>query len=120
MLRRFMTGMDFSGLNAVRPEKTLTQILPKKSGRNSTGKITARHDGGRQKRYYRTIDFKRNKYDISGKVVSIEYFYWDRRPTLSNPDRVVFQILAPNSTSMARFGKQVQIRDPIRVRWRVA
>ena len=73
MLRRFMTGMDFSRLNAVRPEKTLTQILPKKSGRNSTGKITARHDGGRQKRYYRTIDFKRNKYDISGKVVSIEY-----------------------------------------------
>ncbi len=73
MLRRFMTGMDYSFLSPVRPEKSLVKILPKHAGRNATGKITARHDGGRQKRYYREIDFKRDKYGISGKVVTIEY-----------------------------------------------
>lgn len=73
MLRRFMTGMDNSSLSDVRPEKTLTKILPKKAGRNASGKITARHDGGRQKRYYRTIDFKRDKYDYVAKVITIEY-----------------------------------------------
>ena len=55
------------------PEKTLMKILPKKSGRNNTGKITARHIGGRQKRYYREIDFKRQKLNVTGKVVSFEY-----------------------------------------------
>lgn len=54
-------------------EKTLMKILPKKSGRNNTGKITARHIGGRQKRYYRNIDFKRQKLNVAGKVVSFEY-----------------------------------------------
>lgn len=48
-------------------------ILPKKSGRNNTGKVTSRHQGGRQKRYYRAVDFKRDKHDVSGRVVSFEY-----------------------------------------------
>jgi large subunit ribosomal protein L2 len=56
-----------------RPEKKLTIILPKKSGRNSTGHITARHIGGREKRYYRIIDFKRDKFDSIGKVLAFEY-----------------------------------------------
>lgn len=73
MLRRFTTGMDFSFLSKGRPEKSLIKILPKKSGRNATGKITARHDGGRQKRYYRIVDFKRDKHVLPGKVVSVEY-----------------------------------------------
>lgn len=47
--------------------------MPKKSGRNNTGKITIRHQGGRSKRKYRIIDFKRNKFDIPGYVKSIEY-----------------------------------------------
>ncbi len=52
--------------------KRLKTILPKKSGR-AHGTISVRHQGGRQKRFLRKIDFKRNKTDIWGKVVSIEY-----------------------------------------------
>jgi large subunit ribosomal protein L2 len=52
--------------------KKLKKILPKKSGR-SNGKVTVRHQGGRHKRYLRTIDFKRNKIGIWGKVETIEY-----------------------------------------------
>jgi large subunit ribosomal protein L2 len=52
---------------------THLKILPKKSGRNSTGKVTMRHQGGREKRYYREIDFKRNKAGVPGKVIDIEY-----------------------------------------------
>ena len=55
------------------PEKRLTEILPKHSGRDNTGQVSIRHQGGRHKRFYRTIDFKRNKYDMKGTVVSIEY-----------------------------------------------
>ena len=53
--------------------KKLLRILPKKSGRNVTGKVTVRHQGGRHKRFLREIDFKRNKHDIPAKVVAIEY-----------------------------------------------
>ena len=53
--------------------KKLLKILPKKSGRNTTGKVTVRHQGGREKRFLREIDFRRNKHDIPAKVVSIEY-----------------------------------------------
>ncbi|MCX6725861.1 MAG: 50S ribosomal protein L2 [Candidatus Shapirobacteria bacterium] len=53
--------------------KKLKNILAKSSGRNSSGKITVRHQGGRHKRYLREIDFKRNKIDIIAKVASIEY-----------------------------------------------
>lgn len=56
-----------------KPEKSLTRILPKISGRNNTGQITARHIGGRQKRYYRNIDFKRDKLNIIGKIIAFEY-----------------------------------------------
>lgn len=55
------------------PEKSLTVILKKHSGRDNSGKIVVRHQGGRQKRYYRLIDFKRNKKDVEGLVKGIEY-----------------------------------------------
>jgi len=55
------------------PEKRLTSILKKHSGRNHAGRITARHQGGRQKRYYRDVDFKRDKRDVVGTVLSVEY-----------------------------------------------
>ena len=57
----------------IRPEKKLTKILKKHSGRDNTGKISIRHRGGRHKRYYRVIDFKRDKLDETGTVVGIEY-----------------------------------------------
>lgn len=53
--------------------KSLKTILPKKSGRNSFGRVTVRHQGGRHKRFLRDIDFKRDKRDIWGKVETIEY-----------------------------------------------
>src|SRR3990172_5527812 len=53
--------------------KKLKQILSKKSGRGASGRISVRHQGGRQKRYLREIDFKRDKKDIWGRVFSIEY-----------------------------------------------
>jgi len=56
----------------VKPIKKLTIILKKHSGRDNSGSITVRHQGGRQKRYYRKIDFKRNKFDIEGEVIRIE------------------------------------------------
>src|SRR3989344_9584663 len=61
-----------SKLTVKEPEKSLVEILKYKAGR-SAGKITTRHKGGRQKRFYRDIDFKRNKFGIIGRVVSFEY-----------------------------------------------
>jgi large subunit ribosomal protein L2 len=55
------------------PQRSLIHILKKNSGRNNTGRVTVRHQGGREKRQYRIIDFKRNKKDIEAKVASIEY-----------------------------------------------
>lgn len=74
LARRFMTGLDFKAtLTSHNPEKSLLTILPKNSGRDAFGHVSVRHQGGRQKRYYREIDFKRNKFDIAGKVAAIEY-----------------------------------------------
>lgn len=52
---------------------TLRKILKKNSGRDNSGSVVVRHQGGRQKRYYRIIDFKRNKFDMAGTIVGIEY-----------------------------------------------
>ncbi len=74
MSNRFMTGLNYRAiLTATTPEESLIELLPKNSGRNATGKITVRHQGGRNKRMYRRIDFKRDKLDITATVVSIEY-----------------------------------------------
>lgn len=51
----------------------LKVIKKKHSGRNASGKVTVRHQGGFHKRYLRAIDFKRNKQGILGKVISLEY-----------------------------------------------
>ena len=55
------------------PEKNLLVKLNKKAGRNNMGRITVSHRGGGAKRKYRIIDFKRNKFDVPGKVTAIEY-----------------------------------------------
>ncbi len=55
------------------PEKSLIAPLPRKAGRNNTGRITCRHRGGGNKRKYRIIDFKRNKIGIPANVKTIEY-----------------------------------------------
>ncbi len=71
--RRGMTVSTFEEITATEPEKSLIEILPKHSGRNAQGRLTVRHQGGRQKRYYRKIDFKRNKAGVPAKVATIEY-----------------------------------------------
>ena len=71
--RRGMTVSTFEEITATEPEKSLIEILPKHSGRNAQGRLTVRHQGGRQKRYYRKIDFKRNKPGVPAKVATIEY-----------------------------------------------
>jgi len=71
--RRGMTVSDFAEITNKSPEKSLLVALRKKSGRNSDGRVTVRHHGGGVKRKYRLIDFRRDKYNVLGKVVSIEY-----------------------------------------------
>ncbi len=71
--RRDMTGHSFEEITRSRPERSLTEPLRKKGGRNNTGRISVRHRGGGHKRRYRIIDFKRNKFDVTAEVVSIEY-----------------------------------------------
>jgi large subunit ribosomal protein L2 len=71
--RRFPTVSDFSDLTKKPPEKALTEIKKKHSGRNNNGHITVRHKGGGTRRIYRIIDFKRSKDGIPAKVAAIEY-----------------------------------------------
>ena len=71
--RRFMTVASFDEITASKPEKSLTERLLKKGGRNQQGKLTVRHQGGGHKRLYRVIDFKRNKDGIPARVATIEY-----------------------------------------------
>ena len=71
--RRNMSVTDYSILSKVEPEKSLLAPLKKNSGRNSYGRITVRHRGGGNRRKYRIIDFKRNKFDVTGTVMTLEY-----------------------------------------------
>ncbi len=71
--RRKMSTLVNEEITKSTPEKSLVVSMKKISGRNNQGKITVRHHGGGEKRKYRIIDFKRNKYDIVGRVASIEY-----------------------------------------------
>jgi large subunit ribosomal protein L2 len=71
--QRFKSVVDYSNLGSERPQKRLTWILSKNSGRSASGKVSVRHQGGRQKRYYREIDWKRDKKDVVGIVEALEY-----------------------------------------------
>ena len=71
--RRKMSTLVNEEITKSTPEKSLTVTLKKNGGRNNQGRITVRHHGGGEKRKYRIIDFKRNKFDIEGTVASIEY-----------------------------------------------
>ena len=68
-----MTVSAFAEITKTTPEKSLTTDLKSKAGRNFSGRITTRHQGGGAKRKYRIIDFKRNKDAVPAKVFSIEY-----------------------------------------------
>lgn len=70
---RFKTVADFNEITRTQPEKSLTEKIVSTGGRNHLGHITSRFMGNGHKRKYRLIDFKRDKFDIPAKVVSIEY-----------------------------------------------
>jgi len=70
---RHRSVSDCTELSKTRPEKSLTRSFHRAKGRNNRGVITCRHRGGGHKRLYRQIDFRRNKYDMSAEVQTIEY-----------------------------------------------
>ncbi len=70
---RQATISDFSEITKSKPEKSLTKYKHRVKGRNNRGVITSRRRGGGHKRLYRTIDFRRDKLNIPGKVIAIEY-----------------------------------------------
>ncbi|MDR3306998.1 MAG: 50S ribosomal protein L2 [Endomicrobium sp.] len=71
--RRQMSVSDFSDITKTEPEKSLIRIIKKKGGRNNTGQVMVRFRGGGHKRFYRIIDFKRDKFNIPAEVIAIEY-----------------------------------------------
>ena len=70
---RFRSVSSFDEVTRSEPEKSLTEGLTKKSGRNHHGRITSRRRGGGHKRRYRKIDFRRDKHGIPGRIAEIEY-----------------------------------------------
>ena len=71
--RRFMTRSTFEEITTKEPYKPLLEAQKRGSGRNNAGKLSVRHRGGGEKRHYRIIDFKRNKFGIPAKLATIEY-----------------------------------------------
>ena len=103
-------------LSNEKPYKTLTKKYKSTGGRNNQGRITSRRMGGGVKRKYRSIDFKRNKFDMVAEVVRIEY----------DPNRSAFislikyqdgefrYILSPKNISVGdkiSSGMNVEIKD---------
>lgn len=71
--RRSMSVSTFDEITKTRPEKSLTEPLRRRGGRNGQGRISVRHRGGGHKRMYRIIDWKRDKVGVPARVTAIEY-----------------------------------------------
>jgi large subunit ribosomal protein L2 len=71
--RRSMSVATFDEITKKKPEKSLLVAQKRSGGRNNNGRITTRHRGGGHKQHYRIIDFKRDKFNVPGKVAAIEY-----------------------------------------------
>ncbi|MEK7164188.1 MAG: 50S ribosomal protein L2 [Patescibacteria group bacterium] len=102
--RRGGSILDWSELSVKVRTKKLSTILSKKSGRNATGKVTVRHQGGRHKRFLRIIDWKRDKINMKAVVTSIEY---DPNRTVNiagllYPDGQTSYILAPEGLTVGQ------------------
>ena len=70
---RYKVWPTYEEITKTKPEKSLTEPLPKSGGRNNQGRITCRHIGGGHKRKYRLVDFKRRKHDVEAEVIAVEY-----------------------------------------------
>ena len=71
--RRFQTRPTFEEITTTEAYKPLLEAQQRISGRNNQGRLTVRHRGGGQKRFYRRIDFKRDKFDVPAKLATVEY-----------------------------------------------
>lgn len=71
--RRYYTSSTFEEITKTTPEKKLLKPIKRTGGRNNTGRLTVRHQGGGHKKQYRVIDFKRDKVGVPGKCAAIEY-----------------------------------------------
>ncbi|MGI6463397.1 MAG: 50S ribosomal protein L2 [Candidatus Scatomorpha sp.] len=72
--RRQMSVSGFDGVDKkAKPERSLTEVKKKHSGRNNHGRITVRHRGGANRRKFRIIDFKRKRMDEEATVLRLEY-----------------------------------------------
>ena len=113
--RRQMTVIHNAELTKKRPEKSLTEPLPRKGGRNNQGRLTMRNRGGGHKRLYRVIDFKRKNDDVRGEVMSLEYDP-NRSANIAliqYEDGVKAYIVAPNGLKVGGFvmnGPNAEIR----------
>ena len=91
--QRFTVVNGFDAITVSKPEKSLLRFLKKTGGRNNSGKMTVPHRGGGHKRRYREIDFKRNKFDIEGQILSIQY----------DPNRTAFIALVKYTDGEKRY-----------------
>ena len=114
---RFKAISDFSEVTKNKPEKSLTVSLKKCGGRNNQGRITMRRRGGGHKQKYRIIDFKRDKFDVVGEVVAVEYdpIRSSRIALLEYPDKDKRYIIWPDKVKvgdkvLSSFDSQVDIR----------
>jgi large subunit ribosomal protein L2 len=101
---RFTELLTFEEITTNKPEKSLLAPIKKSGGRNSAGEMTMRYKGGGHKRRYRIIDFKRDKFDIAGKVASVEY---DPNRSafialINYPDGEKRYIIAPNGLKVGQ------------------
>jgi len=71
--RRYHTVSSFEEITKSTPEKSLLKPVKRHGGRNTSGRLTVRHQGGGHKRQYRVIDFKRDKTGVPGTIAAIEY-----------------------------------------------
>jgi large subunit ribosomal protein L2 len=96
--RRFQTVQVFDEITTDKPYKPLTEPLRKSGGRNNRGELTIWWRGGGHKRMYRVIDFKRDKRDIPGKIITVEYDpnRSSRIALIQYPDGEKRYILQPN------------------------
>ncbi len=70
---RYKVWPSYEEITKKKPEKELTEPLPRSGGRNNQGKITCRHIGGGHKRKYRLVDFRRRKREVEARVTAVEY-----------------------------------------------
>ena len=91
--QRFRVVNEFDTITTDKPEKSLLVPLKKTGGRNNQGKMTMRYIGGGHKKKYRIIDFKRKKFGVDAKVVSIEY----------DPNRTAFIALVQYTDGEKRY-----------------